>query len=244
MFLPPGLLELSPSFETLRDWLVRWGYGVIFGAMLLENAGVPLPGETVTLLGGYAAGSGQLNPLGVMAAAASGAVLGDNIGYWVGRRAGWPLILRVGGWLRQSPAELEKLRERFLRHAGKSVLLGRFVAVLRVVAGPMAGAVGMPYGRFFLCNLVGALLWSTTMVSLAWLGGRWVPFDRMVEGVVQFGLGALAVVAVLLLVPRLFSRLETLTPAQPPSKSLAKPLPGQPPVVVVSESRSHEETSS
>jgi membrane protein DedA with SNARE-associated domain len=243
MFLPPGLLELSPSFETLRDWLVRWGYGVIFGAMLLENAGVPLPGETVTLLGGYAAGSGQLNPLGVMAAAASGAVLGDNIGYWVGRRAGWPLILRVGGWLRQSPAELEKLRERFLRHAGKSVLLGRFVAVLRVVAGPMAGAVGMPYGRFFLCNLVGALLWSTTMVSLAWLGGRWVPFDRMVEGVVQFGLGALAVVAVLLLVPRLFSRLETLTPAQPHSKSLAKPLPGQPAVGVGSESPSHEETS-
>jgi len=243
MFLPPGLLELSPSFETLRDWLVRWGYGVIFGAMLLENAGVPLPGETVTLLGGYAAGSGQLNPLGVMAAAASGAVLGDNIGYWVGRRAGWPLILRVGGWLRQSPAELEKLRERFLRHAGKSVLLGRFVAVLRVVAGPMAGAVGMPYGRFFLCNLVGALLWSTTMVSLAWLGGRWVPFDRMVEGVVQFGLGALAVVAVLLLVPRLFSRLETLTPSQPHSKSLAKPLPGQPAVGVDSEPRSHEETS-
>jgi len=243
MFLPPGLLELSPSFETLRDWLVRWGYGVIFGAMLLENAGVPLPGETVTLLGGYAAGSGQLNPLGVMAAAASGAVLGDNIGYWVGRRAGWPLILRVGGWLRQSPAELEKLRERFLRHAGKSVLLGRFVAVLRVVAGPMAGAVGMPYGRFFLCNLVGALLWSTTMVTLAWLGGRWVPFDRMVEGVVQFGLGALAVVAVLLLVPRLFSRLETLTPSQPHSKSLAKPLPGQPAVGVDSEPRSHEETS-
>ena len=192
MLLPPGLLELSPGLETLRDWLVRWGYGVIFGAMLLENAGLPLPGETVTLLGGYAAGSGQLHPLGVMAAAASGAVLGDNIGYWVGRRAGWGLILRVGGWLGQSPAELDKLRERFLKHAGKSVLLGRFVAVLRVVAGPMAGAVGMPYGRFFLCNLVGALLWSSTMVSLAWLGGRWVPFDRMVEGVVQFGLGALA----------------------------------------------------
>jgi membrane protein DedA with SNARE-associated domain len=225
MLMPPGLLELSPSFDTLRDWLVRWGYGVIFGAMLLENAGLPLPGETVTLLGGYAAGSGQLHPLGVMAAAASGAVLGDNIGYWVGRRAGWGLILRVGGWLGQSPTELEKLRVRFLRHAGKSVLLGRFVAVLRVVAGPMAGAVAMPYGRFFLCNLVGALLWSTTMVSLAWLGGRWIPLDRMVEGVVQFGLGALAVVALLLLVPKLFSRLERLTPSEEPQ---LPPLPGPP----------------
>jgi hypothetical protein len=79
------------------------------------------------------------------------------------------------------------------------------------------------------------------MVSLAWLGGRWVPFDRMVEGVVQFGLGALAVLVILLLVPRLFSRLEALTPAQPRSQSLPSPLPGQPPVGMGSESRSHEE---
>ena len=210
MPLPAGLLELSPSPEILQLWLQRWGYGVVFLAMLLENAGLPLPGETVTLLGGYAAGSGQLSGLGVMAAAASGAIVGDNLGYWVGRRAGWGLILRVGGWLGQSPEQLDGLRQRFLRHAGRSVLLGRFVAVLRVVAGPMAGAVGMPYGRFLLCNSLGALLWASTMVSLAWIGGRWVPVERMVGGVVQFGLGALLVLALLLLVPRLFSRLERL----------------------------------
>ena len=211
MVLPPGLLlDAAPDLDTLRELLLRWGYGVVFVAMLLENAGLPLPGETVTLLAGYAAGSGQLQPLGVMGAAAAGAILGDNIGYWVGRRAGWPLILRVGGWLGQGPAQLEVLRERFLRHAGKSVLLGRFVAVLRVVAGPMAGAVGMPYGRFLLCNCVGALLWSGLMVGIAWLGGRWVPFDRLLEGVIQFGLGVLVLVAVLVLLPRLISRLETL----------------------------------
>jgi membrane protein DedA with SNARE-associated domain len=178
-----------------------------------------------------------------MAAAASGAVLGDNIGYWVGRRAGWGLILRVGGWLGQGPAELDKLRERFLRHAGKSVLLGRFVAVLRVIAGPMAGAVGMPYGRFFLCNLVGALLWSSTMVSLAWLGGRWIPLDRMVEGVVQFGLGALAVVAMLLLLPRLFSRLERFTPAELPTPPLPRPSPGAPMTAGVVETRSPQDSA-
>ena len=211
MVLPPGLLlDAAPDLDTLRELLLRWGYGVVFVAMLLENAGLPLPGETVTLLAGYAAGSGQLQPLGVMGAAAAGAILGDNIGYWVGRRAGWPLILRVGGWLGQGPAQLEVLRERFLRHAGKSVLLGRFVAVLRVVAGPMAGAVGMPYGRFLLCNCVGALLWSGLMVGIAWLGGRWVPFDRLLESVIQFGLGVLVLVAVLVLLPRLISRLETL----------------------------------
>jgi membrane protein DedA with SNARE-associated domain len=181
---------------------------VIFVAMLLENAGLPLPGETVTLLGGYAAGSGQMQVLGVIGAAAAGAILGDNLGYWVGRRAGWPVLLRVGGLLRQSPEQMDKLRERFLRHAGTSVLLGRFVAVLRVIAGPMAGAVGMPYRRFLVCNAAGAILWASTMVSLAWLGGRWIPLERMVKGVVEFGLGALLLVALVVLLPRLLERLK------------------------------------
>jgi len=208
MDLSLAFLDAAPDADTLAAWLHRWGYGVIFVGMLLENAGLPLPGETVTLLGGYAAGSGQMQVLGVIGAAASGAILGDNIGYWVGRRAGWPLMLRVGGLLRQSPEQMERLRERFLRHAGTSVLLGRFVAVLRVIAGPMAGAVGMPYRRFLVFNAAGACLWAITMVSLAWLGGRWIPFERMVKGVVEFGLGALVLVALVLLVPRLLERLE------------------------------------
>jgi membrane protein DedA with SNARE-associated domain len=208
MNLPLAFLDGGFDMASLQEVIGRWGYVVIFAAMLLENAGLPLPGETVTLLGGYAAGSGQLNILGVMGAAAGGAVLGDNIGYWVGRRLGWGLILKVGRWLGQSPVQLEKLRDQFLRHAGKSVLLGRFVAVLRVVAGPMAGAVGMPYPKFLLCNVVGATLWATTMVSLAWLGGRWIPVERMVKGVVEFGLGALVLVALIVLLPRLLSRLE------------------------------------
>ena len=193
------------STANLEDLLNTWGYGVVFAAMVLESAGLPLPGETVTLLGGYAAGSGHLNLAGVIAAASSGAMVGDSIGYWVGRRAGWPLLLRVGRLLRQSPGQMETLRIQFLNHAGKSVLLGRFVAVLRVLAGPMAGAVGMPYGRFLVFNCTGALLWATTMVSLAWLGGRWIPFQRMVEGVLEFGIGALVLVALIVAVPKLVS---------------------------------------
>lgn len=196
------------SLESLQQLLQTWGYGVVFAAMLLENAGLPLPGETITLLGGYAAGSGQLQVFGVLGAAAAGAILGDNLGYWVGRRAGWPLILRVGRLLRQSPEQLERLRESFQRHAGKSVFLGRFVAVLRVVAGPLAGAVHMPYRRFLICNTAGALLWASTMVGLAWLGGRWVPLKVMVRSVVEFGLGALVLLALVVFLPRLLSRLE------------------------------------
>lgn len=231
-----ALLSLEGGLDQamLQELLRQWGYGVIFGAMLLENAGVPLPGETVTLLGGYAAGSGQLNVFGVMAAAAGGAMLGDNLGYWVGRRAGWGLILRVGRLLRQSPEQLDQLREQFLRHANASVLLGRFVAVLRVVAGPMAGAVGMPYPRFLLCNAAGALLWAGSMVSLAWLGGRWIPFSQMVGGVIDFGLGALLLVALVVVVPKLLSRLERRqlmrqegnpSPASPTDSKPAGPIP-------------------
>ncbi len=207
--LPPAFLSGEPlTADSLLSLLHRWGYGLIFLAMLLENAGVPLPGETITLLGGYAAGNGELQLAGVIAAASGGAILGDNIGYWIGRRAGWPVLLRLGGLLRRTPEQMDDLRARFLRHAGLSVFLGRFVAVLRVIAGPMAGAVAMPYRRFLLCNSAGALLWSSTMVSLAWLGGRWIPLERMLRGVVEFGLGALVLVLLLVGVPRLIERFE------------------------------------
>ena len=167
------------STTGLQELILTWGYGVVFMAMLLESAGLPLPGETITLISGYADGSGQLKVLGVIAAVASGAIIGDSLGYWIGRRAGWPLLLRMGALLHQSPEQLESYRLRFLRHAGKSVFLGRFVAV------------GMPYLRFLIFNCAGAVLWASTMVTLAWLGGRWVPLNRMLEGVVEFGIGAL-----------------------------------------------------
>lgn len=202
-------MDLGPDhLLQLQALLERWGYWVVFAGMLLENAGLPLPGESVTLLAGYAAGSGQLNLAGVMAAAAAGAVLGDNLGYWVGRRFGWQLLVRVGTLLRRSPEQLEELRTAFLQRARLSVVLGRFVAVLRVLAGPMAGAVGMPYRSFVVCNLAGALVWSCAMVSLAWLLGRWIPLARMLRGVVEFGLLALAMVVLLVAVPRLLGRWE------------------------------------
>ena len=203
-------MELSPDIlENLEALLQRWGYWVVFGGMLLENAGLPLPGEALTLLGGYAAGSGQLELGGVIAAASGGAILGDNLGYWVGRRIGWSLMLRIGRLLRRTPKQLDALRASFLRHAQLSVFLGRFVTLLRILAGPMAGAVAMPYRSFLACNVAGALLWATTMVSLAWLGGRWIPLERMLNGVRDVGLVALMLIALIIVVPRLLARLES-----------------------------------
>ena len=207
--LPLALALPDISTEQLQLLLSRWGYLVVFAGMVLENAGLPLPGETLTLLGGCAAGSGQLQVGGVIGAAMVGAVIGDNLGYLVGRWAGWMFVLRVGRLLGQPPEQMEELKRRFLRHADASVLLGRFVAVLRVIAGPLAGAVGMPYRRFLLFNFVGAALWSTTMVTLAWLGGRWIPLERMLSSVVGFGLGALVLIVLILLLPRWLSKLES-----------------------------------
>jgi membrane protein DedA with SNARE-associated domain len=200
-------VEIQPeALANLQTLLGRWGYLVIFAGMLLENAGLPLPGETITLLGGYAAGSGQLNLFGVMAAAVTGAVLGDNIGYWLGRRFGWSLISRVGGWLRQESDQLEQLRAQFLKRAGLSVFLGRFIAVLRVLAGPLAGAVSMPYQRFLICNAAGALLWASTTVTLAWLGGRWIPLELMLQRVADAGLVMLGLVMILVVMPLVWKR--------------------------------------
>ena len=95
MSLLASIVVPSLSTTSLQELILTWGYGVVFMAMLLESAGLPLPGETITLIGGYADGSGQLKVLGVIAAAASGAIIGDSLGYWIGRRAGWPLLLRL-----------------------------------------------------------------------------------------------------------------------------------------------------
>jgi membrane protein DedA with SNARE-associated domain len=98
----------------------------------------------------------------------------------------------------------------------------------------MAGAVGMPYPRFLLCNTAGALLWAGSMVSLAWLGGRWIPFSQMVGGVIDFGLGALLLVALVVVVPKLLSRLErrqlmrqegNARPANPTNSEPTGPVP-------------------
>jgi membrane protein DedA with SNARE-associated domain len=186
-------------FEELSSLIQRWGYLVVFAAMLVENAGVPVPGETVTLLGGYAAAHGQINPSGVMVAAATGAILGDNIGFWIGRHYGWRVILRLGRILRQNSDQLDRLKQGFLDRAGLSVFLGRFVALLRVLAGPLAGAAGMPYRTFLICNAAGAILWSTVMVSLAWLSGKWIPIEHLIDVVSQAGLIGLVIVALLLL---------------------------------------------
>lgn len=190
---------ISP--ELIQEIAQKYGYWAVFVGILLENLGLPIPGETVTIVGGFLAGSDQLKYQWVLLDAASGAALGGTIGYWIGRTGGWALLLRLGRLLRFQDSQLEELRQQFSQNAGKAVFFGRFVALLRVFASPLAGIAEMPFLEFTLYNIVGALAWATTMVSLAFFAGQLVPLEKLLGWVSQFALLALAIVVIAIGLP-------------------------------------------
>lgn len=183
-------LELL-TLESLENLAHEYGYWVVFLGIMLENTGVPLPGETITLVGGFLAGSDELDYWLVLASATAGAVLGDNFGYWIGYFGGWPLLVRVGRMFRVEETKLLAVRKQFSENAARAVIFGRFLALLRIFAGPLAGIAQMPYPKFLLCNLIGALSWASVMVTLAFFVGKLVPLEQLVTMVGQFAVVAL-----------------------------------------------------
>ena len=177
--------ELIP-LELVQDIAREYGYWAIFCGILLENMGIPIPGETVTLVGGFLAGSDELNVWYVLGAATVGAIIGDSGGYLLGYYGGWPLLVRIGKVLRVPESKLESVRDRFSQNADKAVLFGRFVALLRIFAGPLAGITKMPYLKFLLCNAIGAATWASVMVSLTYFLGKLVPLDTIIKWATQF----------------------------------------------------------
>lgn len=182
------------SLDQIEAIAQTYGYWAVFGGIALENTGVPLPGETITLVGGFLAGSQELNYWGVLGSAIAGAILGDNLGYWLGRWGGWPLLLKLSRILRISETQLTDAREEFRANAGRAIVLGRFVALLRIFAGPMAGIAGMSYSRFLRCNALGAVLWATIMVTLAFFVGHLVPLTQLIQWVAKFGIATLVLI--------------------------------------------------
>lgn len=192
------------SLEALESLAAQYGYAAVFLGIFLENLGLPLPGEAIVLVGGFAAGRGDLTLQGTVLSAASGALVGNTAGYWLGYFGGWPLLLRVGRLLHLEEERLGQLRDRFSKNAGQAVFFGRFVTLLRIFAGPMAGLVRMPFAQFTLCNLAGAVLWAATMVGLAFFAGEFMPLDQLIKWVGQFGILVLGGVAAWLFAPTIF----------------------------------------
>lgn len=201
------------SLDNVQEIARQYGYWAVFIGIALENTGIPLPGETITIVGGFLAGSGELNYWLILASSVSGAVLGDNFGYWIGKVGGWQFLVRAGSIFRIPEQQLELARDKFSKNAAQAVFLGRFVTLLRIFAGPLAGIAQMPYQQFFIYNLAGAAVWSLTIVSLSYFLGKIVSLQQIVEWIAQAGMLALLIVVIVLLISFLWEyRQKTVIP--------------------------------
>lgn len=161
-------LDLDPS-----HLLHAYGYAAVFAAPLVESTGIPFPGETVLVVAAvYAATTGRLSVVGVVVAATAGAILGDNLGYGIGRVFGHRLLVRFGGWVGLNPGRLALLH-RFFEHRGPlAVFVARFVAVIRTFGAIVAGAAEMRYRTFLIFNALGGAAWATAYGLLGFELGR------------------------------------------------------------------------
>ena len=154
----------------LHAFISSYGYLAIFVVVAMESAGIPMPGETALVAAAILAGEGTLHIYGVIGAAAAGAIIGDNCGYWVGREFGFPLAYRYGRYVNLDEKRLKLGQYLFLRHGGKIVFFGRFVAVLRAFAAFLAGVNRFNWEKFLLFNAAGGIVWA----SIFGAGGYWL----------------------------------------------------------------------
>jgi membrane protein DedA with SNARE-associated domain len=176
------------SADTLTHLLDVWGYLAVLLFVAVESSGVPFPGETMLVTAAIYAGSGHLSIALVIAAAACGAILGDNLGYLAGRKGGRPLLLRFGRYLHVDMARMDQAQAFFARYGDRAVFLGRFVAVLRAWAAFLAGLNEMPYPRFLVFNAAGGICWATLYGLLAFALGTNLPLLQ--EVLRDFGVGS------------------------------------------------------
>jgi membrane protein DedA with SNARE-associated domain len=189
MFDPSTLLGMQELIQAYGLWM-------LFALVTFESVGVPLPGETALVTAAlYASATHRIDILPVIAVAAAGAIVGDNFGYLIGRSLGLPLLARFGRHVCLTEARLKTGRYLFLRHGGKIVFFGRFVAFLRAFAALMAGANRMPWGAFLIMNSLGGLSWAALVGGGAYLLGEQT---KSVAGPIGLLLPAVAIGLILL----------------------------------------------
>src|SRR5436305_749750 len=183
------------STDTLRDLLDQYGYAAVFLFVMAESLGIPFPGETMLIAAAvYAGATHHLSVWLIWAVAAAGAIIGDTVGYGIGRWGGYRLLRRYGHKVRLDEAKLKVGRLVFARHGGKVVFFGRFVSILRTYAAFLAGVNKMHYRRFLLFNASGGIVWSAIFAfGFYYLGSAL----SHVRGPVDYALGAAAVVVVI-----------------------------------------------
>ncbi|GAA3140357.1 membrane protein DedA with SNARE-associated domain [Kribbella aluminosa] len=188
----PLLLAQAIAIPTGVAVLAYLVVGLVIG---VESMGVPLPGETTLIAAALLASQHHLKIEFVILAAALGAIVGDSIGYFIGRKAGRSLFERLGRRFHHfSPDRIARAEKYFHKYGVWTVFFGRFVALLRIFAGPMAGMLRMHYPRFLIANAAGGIAWATTIGVVAYKIGD--NADKIFGRVSVGALIAIAVVAV------------------------------------------------
>jgi membrane protein DedA with SNARE-associated domain len=183
-------------FEMLRNAVVQYGYWAVGGALLLENAGIPVPGETILLLASFLAYSQHdLRLPWIIVVATIAATVGDNLGFALGYYGGRPLLLRYQTIFRIKNATISRGEELFAKYGSVTVFFARFVFGMRIIAGPMAGVLRMSWRKFLVFNFLGAVVWVSVISSAGYLFGR--HWDRLEEGLKEFNVVAVILVLVI-----------------------------------------------
>ncbi len=181
--------------DILRTALVHYGYWAVAVALLVENAGAPVPGETVLLLASFLAYAEHELQLGwIIAVGTIAATLGDNLGFALGYYGGRPLMNRYQSVFRIQPRTLERGENLFARFGAVTVFFARFIFGMRIIAGPLAGVLRMPWRKFLAFNFLGAIVWVTAISGVGYLFGQ--HWERLQRGVKRVDLGVAIVVLV------------------------------------------------
>lgn len=152
-----------------------YGYLIVGSLVAIENVGVPVPGELALITAAAFAAQGQLSIVGVIVASTVGTILGGSGGYWLGRTGGLALLGRYGHWIGFNDAKLANARAYFFSHGAKTVIIARFIGILRILAGILAGVAHMSFGLFTMCNALGGVLWSIAFGVLGYVFGENLP---------------------------------------------------------------------
>jgi len=195
----------------------QYGYWAVFALVGVESFGVPIPGETVLIAAGtYAGHTHHLSIWVIFVAAASAAIIGNNIGYWIGVKGGYPLLRRYGHYIHISDADIKVGRYVFDNHGGSVVFFGRFVAILRTYAAFLAGTNRMPWLEFLPFNAAGGIVWAAIFSFASYSFGNTL---RHASGTISWILGGAAVAAIvtaIVVIRRQSKRLEARAEAAYP----------------------------
>ncbi len=187
------------QYEQLVQNLAAWSYVAVFLAVLLEGVGIPLPSLTFALVMAALAGQGQLNFWLVYILTVAGGVIGGLLGYWIGLKGGRKLVEKYGRYMLITPERFAKAEALFQKHGTKAIFFGRYLPAICVWGSNLSGIARFPFVRFFISNLLGMILWSTTQLTLGYVGGR--SFETLVQlmnGFVLLIVGGLLVGGILI----------------------------------------------